>query len=126
MACARCEFHIPGQSQAATALVAKEGLQRMLTEMPSDEAERAVVEGGVDAMDSLAAKLRHVPTPDGRTPAEIEAARAKFSGPRCRARCAAQSGRGGGGSYQAPTPQHDPDPSCLSRDRVREDTTAAR
>jgi hypothetical protein len=37
---------------------------------------RWVVEGGVDAMDSLVAKLRHVPTPDGRTPAEIEAARA--------------------------------------------------
>src|SRR5260370_39985842 len=36
MACARCEFHLPAESQVATALVAKKGLQRMLLEMPLD------------------------------------------------------------------------------------------
>jgi hypothetical protein len=37
MACARCEFHLPAESQVATALLAKEGLQHMLLEMPLDE-----------------------------------------------------------------------------------------
>lgn len=39
MACARCEFHLPAESQVATALVAKEGLQHMLVEMPLNEEE---------------------------------------------------------------------------------------
>jgi hypothetical protein len=71
MACARCEFHLPAESQLATALVAKQGPQHMLLEMPLDEDERAAVEGGVEAMDHLIAKRRNVPTPDGRTPAQI-------------------------------------------------------
>ena len=71
MACARCEFHLPAESQVATALLAKEGLQHMLVEMPLDEEERAAVEGGLEAMDNLINKRRHVPTPDGRTPEEI-------------------------------------------------------
>lgn len=74
MACARCEFHLPAESQVATALVAKKGLQRMLLEMPLDEDERAAVEGGVEAMDALIGKRRNVRTPDGRTPAQIDAA----------------------------------------------------
>ena len=74
MACARCEFHLPAESQVATALVAKKGLQRMLLEMPLDEDERAAVEGGVEAMDALIGKRRTVRTPDGRTPAQIDAA----------------------------------------------------
>ena len=72
MACARCEFHLPAASQEGTALVAKHDLQRMLEEMPLDPDERAAIEGGVDAFDNLIAKLRNVPTPDGRTPAEID------------------------------------------------------
>jgi hypothetical protein len=44
MACAKCEFHLPGQSQLATALEAKQGLPRMLVDMPLDEEERAAVE----------------------------------------------------------------------------------
>jgi len=61
-----------GLSKAvATALLAKEGLQHMLVEMPLDEEERAAVEGGVEAMDVLIAKRRNTPTPDGRTPAQI-------------------------------------------------------
>lgn len=71
MARARCEFHLPAESQVATALVAKEGLQHMLVEMPLDEEERGAVEGGVEAMDALIAKRRNVPTPDGRTRAQI-------------------------------------------------------
>jgi hypothetical protein len=71
MACARCEFHLPAESQVATALLAKKGLQHMLLEMPVDEDERAAIEGGVEAMDALIAKRRNVPTPDGRTPMEI-------------------------------------------------------
>jgi len=71
MACARCEFHLPAESQVATALLAKEGLQHMLLEMPLSEDERAAVEGGVEAMDALVAKRRNTPTPDGRTPAQI-------------------------------------------------------
>jgi hypothetical protein len=73
MACARCEFHLPAESQVATALLAKNDLQRMLLEMPLDDDQRAAVEGGVDAMDALIANRRDVPTPDGRTPAQIAA-----------------------------------------------------
>jgi hypothetical protein len=72
MACARREFHLPAASQEGTALVAKCDLQRMLEEMPLDPDERAAIEGVVEAMDNLIAKLRNVPTPDGRTPAEID------------------------------------------------------
>ena len=71
MACPKCSFHVPAGSQAAAALKSKEGLQRMLTEMPLDDEERAAVEGGVEAMDGLVAKLRSVPTPDGRTPEDL-------------------------------------------------------
>ena len=63
----------------ATALLAKEGLQHMLLEMPLDEDERAAVEGGVEAMDALIAKRRNTPTPDGRTPAQISPSSAPAS-----------------------------------------------
>ncbi len=46
--------------------------KRMLEQMPLDPDERAAIEGGVEAMDNLIAKLRNVPTPDGRAPAEID------------------------------------------------------
>lgn len=75
MACPKCSFHVPAASQAAAALKSKEGLQRMLTEMPLDDEERAAVEGGVEAMDGLVAKLRAVPTPDGRTPEDLRTSR---------------------------------------------------
>ena len=44
MACARCDFYIPKPSSEAQLLEAKDGLQRMLVEIPLTDEERAAVE----------------------------------------------------------------------------------
>lgn len=72
MACAKCSFHVPANSQKAPSLRAKQSIQRMLVEMPLDEEERAAAEGSVEALDMLVGKLKDVKTPDGRTPRQIE------------------------------------------------------
>ena len=45
MACARCDFYLPKPSSEAQLLEAKDGLQRMLVEIPLTDDERAAVEG---------------------------------------------------------------------------------
>lgn len=75
MACARCSFYVPKQSARAQALEAKSNLARMLQDIPLLEEERAAVEDGLVAMTKLADGLRATPTPDGRTPHEIEASK---------------------------------------------------
>lgn len=72
MACPRCDFHVPAECQKAAALEARDGIQRMLMEMPLDEEERAALEDGVEALGILLEKLKDVATPDGRTPREIK------------------------------------------------------
>jgi integrase len=64
MAYARCDFYIPKASTEAQLLEAKHGLQRMLTQIPLTENERAAVEGDQDAVDRLLTTLAAVPTPD--------------------------------------------------------------
>ncbi len=67
MACARCDFYLPKPSSEAQLLEAKDGLQRMLVQIPLTDEERAAVEGDQDAVDRLLdATGRHAPT----TPAE--------------------------------------------------------
>ena len=53
MACARCDFYLPKESSEAQLLEAKDGLQRMLVEIPLTENERAAVEGDHDAVERL-------------------------------------------------------------------------
>ena len=71
MACARCDFYLPKQSSEAQLLEAKDGLQRMLVQIPLTEDERAAVEGDQTAVDRLLVDLVDTPTPAGATPREI-------------------------------------------------------
>jgi integrase len=68
MACARCDFYMPKPSSEAQLLEAKDGLQRMLVEIPLTDDERAAVDGDEAAVDRLLVRLADTPTPDGMTP----------------------------------------------------------
>ena len=50
MACARCDFYVPKPSSEAQLLEAKDGLQRMLVEIPLTDDERAAVESDQHAV----------------------------------------------------------------------------
>jgi Phage integrase family len=71
MACARCDFYTPKDSTEAQLLEAKDNLQRMLTSVPLTDDERAAVEDGQTALDSLLDRLVDAPTPAGPTPRQI-------------------------------------------------------
>jgi hypothetical protein len=71
MACARCDFYIPKDSTLSQLLEAHENLQRMLITGPLADDERAAVEDGQAALDSLVDKLAEVPSPAGPTPREL-------------------------------------------------------
>jgi Phage integrase family len=73
MACARCDFYIPKPSSEAQLLEAKDGLQRMLVEIPLTDEERAAVEGDQTAVGRLIDVLADTPTPAGHTPRQIGA-----------------------------------------------------
>jgi integrase len=71
MACARCDFYIPKESGKAQLLEAKDNLQHMLAAIPLTDDERAAVDDGQAALDSLLARLADVATPAGATPRQI-------------------------------------------------------
>jgi integrase len=71
MACARCDFYIPKDSGKAQLLEAKDNLQRMLASIPLTDDERAAVDDGQAALDSLLSRLADVPTPAGATPRQL-------------------------------------------------------
>jgi len=71
MACARCDFYTPKGSTKAQLLEAKDNLQRMLASIPLTDDERAAVDDGHNALDSLLSRLTDVPTPSGPTPRQI-------------------------------------------------------
>jgi len=71
MACARCDFYTPKNSSKAQLLEAKDNLQRMLASIPLTDDERAAVDDGQAALDSLLGRLADIPTPSGATPREI-------------------------------------------------------
>jgi hypothetical protein len=61
VACARCDIYLPKQSSESKLLEARNGLQRMLVQIPLTDEERTAVEGDEAALDRLA----DVPTPAG-------------------------------------------------------------
>ena len=67
MACARCDFYIPKPSSESQLLEAKDGLQRMLVEIPLTDEERAAAEHDQAAVDRLLDRLTDTPTPAGPT-----------------------------------------------------------
>ena len=71
MACAKCDFYTPKNSSKAQLLEAKDNLQRMLATIPLTDDERAAVDDGQAALDSLLGRLADIPTPDGATPREL-------------------------------------------------------
>jgi hypothetical protein len=71
MACARCDFYIPKDSGKAQLLEAKDNLQHMLASIPLTDDERAAVEDGRAALESLLGRLAGIPTPAGPTPGQI-------------------------------------------------------
>jgi hypothetical protein len=73
MACARCDFYVPKASGKAQLLEAKDNLQRMLVSIPLTDDERAAVEDGQTALDTLLTRLADVTTPSGTTPREMDA-----------------------------------------------------
>lgn len=72
MACAGCGFYIPKGSSKAQIIEAKDNLERMLQEIPLTEEEEFAVTEGIEALAKLKEKLADVPTPDGKTPKQIE------------------------------------------------------
>jgi integrase len=73
MACAKCDFYTPKNSSKAQILEAKDNLQRMLATIPLTDDERAAVDDGQAALDSLLGRLADIPTPAGATPRELGA-----------------------------------------------------
>ena len=72
MACARCDFYLPKASSEMQLLEAKQGLQRMLVEIPLTDDERAAVEGDQNAVGRLIDLLADTPTPAGPTPRALD------------------------------------------------------
>jgi len=73
MACPKCDFYNPKESSHGQLLEAKSNLLRLLQEVPLSDNERAVVDGDLQALDRLAARLAERPTPSGQTPKELNA-----------------------------------------------------
>ncbi|MGZ4323902.1 MAG: tyrosine-type recombinase/integrase [Solirubrobacteraceae bacterium] len=73
MACARCDFYLPKPSSEAQLLEAKDGIQRMLVEIPLSDDERAAVESDEQAVVRLIDLLADVATPAGPTPNQLAA-----------------------------------------------------
>jgi hypothetical protein len=73
MACAKCDFYTPKSSSKAQLLEARDNLQRMLASIPLTDEERAAVDDGQAALDSLLGRLADIPTPAGATPRQLGA-----------------------------------------------------
>ncbi len=63
MACARCDFYIPKESDRGLWLQTRDSLLKMLQEIPLSDEEKAAVDGDVQALDRLLERLSEVPTP---------------------------------------------------------------
>jgi integrase len=63
MACARCDFYVPKESDRGLWLQTRESLLKLLQEIPLSDEERAAVDGDVQALDHLLERLAEIPTP---------------------------------------------------------------
>ncbi|MGF6980055.1 hypothetical protein QFZ94_008572 [Paraburkholderia sp. JPY465] len=68
MACARCNFYVPKESNRAELIASKAGMIRMLPEIPLTDDERDAVEGDRQAVERLLQRLEFTPAPDGSVP----------------------------------------------------------
>jgi hypothetical protein len=74
MACAKCGFYRPKGSSQAQMLEATANLLRLKQDIPLSDDERAAVDDGLEALETLCAGLADVPTPAGPTPTELGSA----------------------------------------------------
>lgn len=79
VACVRCPFYLPKQSNAGQLLAVKDGIEQMLEQLDLTDDERAALEGDRDAVAAFAARLADTPTPAGPTPKELGTERAFIS-----------------------------------------------
>ena len=119
MACARCDFYLPKQSSQAQLLEAKDGLQRMLVQIPLTDDERAAVEGDHDAVDRLLDRLADTPTPAGPTPRDLDQPAARVDAMSCTSGNAALTAAGTEDAHGFPAPCSEsggsPSPSFADR-----------
>ncbi|MDP9352562.1 MAG: site-specific integrase [Chloroflexota bacterium] len=73
MACVRCDWYLPKGSARALYLESKANMARMKEELPLTPDERAVVEGDLEKLGELCARLADVPTPAGPPPRQLAA-----------------------------------------------------
>jgi integrase len=71
MACARCDFYVPRDSDRGVFLQTRDNLLKMLQEIPLSDEERAAVDGDVQALNRLLERLSTVPTPAGTLPGQL-------------------------------------------------------
>jgi integrase len=71
MACARCDFCVPKDSNRAQLLEAKTNILRFLQEMPLTDEERGACDGDLQALNRLIEMLSDKPTPSGQTPKQL-------------------------------------------------------
>lgn len=71
MACAKCAFYVPKESDRAQMLEARTNLQVMLERIPLTDEEKAAVEEGAEFFSQLCKRLEDVPTPAGPTPRQL-------------------------------------------------------
>jgi integrase len=63
MACVRCDFYVPKTSVQGQWLETRDGLLKMLQEIPLSDEERAAVDGDIEALNRLLASLKGVLPP---------------------------------------------------------------
>ena len=60
---AHCDFYVPKESDRGLWLQTRDGLLKLLQEIPLSDEERAAVDGDVHALSRLLERLTTVPTP---------------------------------------------------------------
>lgn len=75
LACARCSFYVPKLSSHLQLQQARHNLEQMMQILVLNEHEQAAVADGVLVIEQLLDRLREIPTPDGRTPCEMQEAK---------------------------------------------------
>jgi hypothetical protein len=63
MACMRCDFYVSRESVRGQWLETRDGLLKMLQEIPLSDEERAAIDGDVQALTRLLERLKEVPPP---------------------------------------------------------------
>jgi integrase len=72
MACTRCDFYVPKTSDRGLWLETREGLLKMLQEIPLSDEERAAVDGDVQALNRLLERLQGIPAPTKSQPEKLQ------------------------------------------------------